>query len=146
MSLIRFGDFEIGQSQKFGDYLITEEEIIEFATKYDPHPFPLDAEFAKKTPFGALCASGWMTCSVMMRMLYDNFLKNSTSVGSPGVDSLQWRHPVYAGDRLSMSVEVTEVRASESRPNMGLVRSVIDVKNQNRKTVLTLVSLAMFLK
>ncbi len=146
MSLKRFGDFSVGQTEEFGNYLITEKEIIEFATKYDPHPFHLDAEFAKKTPFGGLCASGWMTCSVMMRMLYDNILQNSTSVGSPGVDSLRWLHPVYVGDHLKASSKVIETRSSKSRPNMGLVRGVIEVTNQDSKPVLSLISLVMFLK
>ena len=146
MSLKRFGDFSVGQTEQFGNYLITEKEIIEFATKYDPHPFHLDAKFAEKTPFGGLCASGWMTCSVMMRMLYDNILQNSTSVGSPGVDSLRWLYPVYVGDHLKTSFEIIETRLSKSRPNMGLVRGVIEVTNQDSKPVLSLVSLVMFLK
>tara|TARA_B100001939_G_scaffold343705_1_gene356868 strand:+ start:31030 stop:31506 length:477 start_codon:yes stop_codon:yes gene_type:complete len=145
MEYLTLEDFKVGEKKEFGDYLITKEEIIEFARKYDPQPFHLDEEAAAKTHFGGLIASGWMTCSVMMRMFCDHFLNRSASAGSPGVDELRWRKPVFAGDRLRCVIEVVEVTPSRSRPYLGTVRSKVLVLNQKDEVVLSLYSIAMFL-
>ncbi len=143
--MITFEHFKIGATDSFGDYLITEEEIIEFATKYDPQPFHTDPEFAKRTFHGQLIASGWMTCSVMMRMLCDNLMTNSSSIGSPGVEKLCWIRPVYVNDRLSVSVTALDVRLSKSKPGVGIVNYKVDVLNQKDELVMTLTSTGMFL-
>lgn len=140
-----FEDFTPGSREEFGDYLITEEEIIEFAKKYDPQPFHTDREFAKKSFHGELIASGWMTCSVMMRMLCDNFLTNSSSIGSPGVDNIRWKIPVFAGDRLKIIVECQQARESKSKPGVGIVNYMVNVINQKDETVMSLSSAGMFL-
>jgi len=140
-----FEDFIVGSTDSFGDYLITEEEIIEFATKYDPQPFHTDPEFAKKSFYGRLIASGWMTCSVMMRLLCDHFLTDSSSVGSPGVEKLRWIRPVFAGDRLKASATVVEARESKSKPGIGIVNYKVDVFNQKDEMVMSLTSTGMFL-
>jgi len=143
--MITFDDFEVGAITEFGDYLVTEEEIIEFAQKYDPQPFHLDPELAAKTPFGDLISSGWMTCSIFMRMLCDNVLNGSTSIGSPGVDELRWKRPVFAGDRLRVRSEVKEARQSRKRPEMGTTRNYVEVYNQKNEVVMSMTTNGMFL-
>lgn len=143
--MITFEHFKIGATDSFGDYLITEKEIIEFATKYDPQPFHTDPEFARRSFHGELIASGWMTCSVMMRMLCDNLLTNSSSIGSPGIEKLRWIRPVYVNDRLSVSVTALDVRLSKSKPGVGIVNYKVDVLNQKDDLVMTLTSTGMFL-
>lgn len=140
-----FEDFKAGSSETFGDYLITEKEIIEFATKYDPQPFHTDPEFAKKSFHGQLIASGWMTCSVMMRILCDNFLTDTKSIGSPGVEKLRWMRPVYAGDRLKVCAEIIATRESKSKPGIGIVTYKVAVLNQKDEMVMSLTSSGMFL-
>ncbi|MEP4337096.1 MAG: MaoC/PaaZ C-terminal domain-containing protein, partial [Roseobacter sp.] len=83
---IPFESFEVGQKQSFGAYKVTEEEIIEFAQKYDPQFFHLDHEAAKQSLFGGLCASGWHTCAMTMSMLVAIMDANGRSLGSPGID------------------------------------------------------------
>jgi len=140
-----FEDFSVGTTDEFGDYLITEKEIIEFAQKYDPQPFHTDPEFAKKSFHGELIASGWMTCAVMMRMLCDHLLTKSSSIGSPGVDKIRWLRPVYTGDSLKISAKILEARESKSKPGLGIVKYSVTVLNQNNKAVMSLTSTGMFL-
>ncbi|WP_321392977.1 MaoC family dehydratase [Emcibacter sp.] len=145
MTLFTLEDFQVGQTDEFGDYLITREEILEFAGKYDPQPFHTDEDYAQKMHFGALIASGWMTCSVMMRMFCDHFLNNSAGAGAPGVDELRWKKPVFAGDHLRCRTEVLEVIPSKSRPYLGTVKTKVEVLNQKDEIVLSLITIAMFL-
>ena len=98
-----FEDFESGMSYEFGEYYVTEEEILQFATMYDPQPFHLSDEEGKKTLFGGLCASGWHICSMAMSMIVGNMPKGDTgTLGSPGIDELRWHKPVFPGDTLRM--------------------------------------------
>lgn len=145
MTVLVYEDFEVGMTREFGDHLVTKQEIIEFAEKYDPHPFHLSEEEAAKTHFGALASSGWMTCAIMMRMVCDDFLLNSSSVGSPGVDELRWLKPVFVNDRLRGKVEVVSSRLSESKPDLGIVRYKMLVFNQKDEMVLSLIANGMFL-
>jgi len=140
-----FEDFKVGTTETFGNYLIRQEEIIEFAKKYDPQPFHVDPEYAKNSFHGQLIASGWMTCSVMMRILCDNFLTDSKSIGSPGVEKIRWTRPVFAGDHLKVSAEILTARESRSKPGIGIVTYKVDVLNQKDEMVMTLISTAMFL-
>lgn len=140
-----YEDFTAEISETFGDYLVTEQEIIEFAKKYDPQPFHTDVDFANKSFHGKLIASGWMTCAIMMRMFCDDFLTDSSSIGSPGVDNLRWIMPVYVGDRLKVRVKILETRKSKSKPGIGIVNYAVNVLNQNDETVMTLSSAGMFL-
>ncbi|WP_339861150.1 MaoC family dehydratase [Paremcibacter congregatus] len=143
--MLTFEDFTTGQITEFGDYLVTEEEIIEFATKYDPQPFHTDPKFAAKSFHGKLIGSGWMTTAIMMRMLCDNALTNSSSIGSPGVDNLRWIKPVYAGDRLRVHCEILSARESKTRPGVGIVVQKVAVLNQNDEAVMTLQPTSMYL-
>lgn len=137
MFKIFFEDIDVGQKDSFGHYEVTKEEIIEFASKYDPQPFHLDEEIAKQSVFGSLCASGWHTSAMLMRMIVDHMAKRGfAGMGSPGIDGIEWKKPVFPGDVLSAETEITAKRESQSRPNMGLMKSTYSVKNQKGEVVM----------
>ena len=146
LNFIPFETFQVGQVQNFGAYEVTEAEIIEFAQKYDPQFFHLDPEAAKKSLFGGLCASGWHTCAMTMSMLVENMDKHGRSLGSPGIDNLRWRRPVYPGDVLSVHMEVLELKPSKSRPEIGFVISKVTVHNQQKQDVMEFISKGIFPK
>ena len=142
--MIYFEDIEVGRETSFGRYEVTREEVIEFATKYDPQPFHLDDEAAAQTYFGRLSASGWHSCAMMMRMMADN-MKNidQAGLGSPGIDELRWLKPVYLGDVLRCEAEVIDKKASRSRPEMGSYRSTVRLINQDDVVVMTFISISL---
>lgn len=136
-----YEDLAIGQKQAFGRYEVTREEVIEFASKYDPQPFHLDDDAAAATHFGRLSASGWHTCAMTMAMLVENLKANrQAGLGSPGIDQLRWKKPVFPGDTLRCGSVVIEKRRSGSRPEMGIFKSSLTVFNQNDEPVLEMVS------
>ena len=136
-----YEDIAVGQQSAFGHYEVTREEVIDFARKYDPQPFHLDDEAAAKTHFGRISASGWHTCAMTMSMLVANLTANKQAgLGSPGVDELRWKKPVYPGDTLRCETEVIEKRRSASRPEMGVYRSRVRVLNQDDVPVMTFIS------
>lgn len=139
-----YEDLEVGAVSRFGSRLVGRDEVVAFARAYDPQPFHLSDEEAAKTHFGRLAASGWHTCAMTMAMIVEE--QESTGhqgLGSPGIDELRWRHPVYPGDTLRVETEVLEKRRSRSRPEMGIFRAETRVYNQNDVAVLTMVSNAM---
>ena len=137
-------DLVVGKKASFGHYPVTREEVIAFASKYDPQPFHLSDEAAAQTHFGRLSASGWHTCAMAMAMVVEN-LKDTghAGLGSPGVDELRWLKPVYPGDTLRMETEMMAVTPSRSRPEMGSFRSKATVFNQNDEPVLSYTSIAL---
>ena len=137
-------DFQVGQVREFGSYLVTREAVLDFAARFDPQPFHLDDEAAAASLFGRLAASGWHTCAMAMRMMCDAYLLDAASLGSPGLESLQWPKPVYPGDTLRMRLETLESRPLASRPMVGLVRSAWQVMNQHGETVLAMQGYGMF--
>ena len=130
-------DFEVGTTEEFGEYLVTEEEILEFASKYDPQAFHLSDEAAKATLFGGLCASGWHTCAIAMRMLVDNMPESNKSLGSPGIDELRWTKPVFPGDTLRVKTTVLSKTNSRSRPDVGSLQMQNEVFNQKNELVMS---------
>ncbi len=139
-----FEDIEVGSRNSFGNYKVTREEVIEFATKYDPQAFHLNDEAAAKTYFGKVSASGWHTCAMTMRMLVDDMAgQDVASLGSPGVDEIRWLRPVYPGDTLRCESEIIDKRQSSSKPEMGSYRSKITILNQDDQPVLTMVSIGL---
>ncbi len=139
--MMYFEDIETGSKQSFGRYEVTREEVIEFASKYDPQPFHLDDEAAASTHFGRLSASGWHTCAMTMRMLVENMAQvEQAGLGSPGIDDLRWIRPVYPGDTLRVESEVISKRRSRSRPDMGLFKSKVQVFNQDDELVMEMTS------
>jgi acyl dehydratase len=137
-------DLPVGTVMELGSISTTEEEIKAFARQFDPQPFHLDDEAAKRSLFGRLCASGWQTCGMCMRVTVDNFLSKSSSLGSPGLENLQWLNPVYPGDVLRVQHSITESRAMASKPTVGIIRGVWDVFNQDGKKVLHMEGYGMF--
>ena len=144
LKYIPFESFEIGQKQSFGIYEVTEDEIIEFASKYDAQFFHLDHEAAKDSLFGGLCASGWHTCAMTMSMMVENMDLHGRSLGSPGIDSLRWLRPVYPGDILSVQMEVLDTVPSKSRPNIGVVTNKVSVSNHKGVVVMEFTSKGIF--
>jgi len=137
-------DFYPGQVLETGGHSLSEEEIIDFARKYDPQPFHVNLEMAKQSYFGGLIASGWQTASICMRMICDLYLLESASLGSPGIDELRWVKPVRPGDTLSLKATVLETRASASRPEMGTMRACSEVYNQHGELVMHMTGVGMF--
>jgi len=129
-------DLQPGSVRELGTTTVSVEEIKEFAGRYDPQPFHLDEEAGRKSLFGGLCASGWQTCALAMRLTVDNMLRDSSSLGSPGLESLKWLKPVYPGDVLSLRHTITEARALRKRPETGIVRSLWELFNQHGDKVL----------
>lgn len=137
--MLYFEDLEVGKRRSFGRYEVTREEVIDFASKYDPQPFHLDDEAAAKTHFGRLSASGWHTCAMMMAMLVENMkAEQQAGLGSPGIDGLKWKKPVYPGDTLRLESVLLEKRRSASRPEMGIMKGHTQVFNQNDEIVMEL--------
>jgi len=139
-----FEDFPVGAVREFGGKTVSREEVLAFATEFDPQPFHLDDEAAKASVFGGLSASGWHTCAMVMRMMCDGYLNDSTSQGSPGIDNLRWLKPVKPGDTLRVRMTILEARVSAKRPQIGLVRSVWAVFNQQDEQVLSMEGWGMF--
>lgn len=131
-----FEDFTVGTEIPLGPYEVTRDEIVEFATEFDPQPFHLDEAAARDTMLGGLSASGWHTCSMMMRMMCEAYILDSTSQGSPGVDFVRWRRPVRPGDVLSGTTRVLSARLSQKRPTLGLAKLRTEIVNQDADTVL----------
>lgn len=144
MTQMYWEDFEVGREMQYGGHVVTEEEIIEFGREFDPQPFHVDPVAAMDSPYGGLIASGWQTAGFCMRMMVDNVLSQSASIGSPGVESLRWRQPVRVGDTLHVHATVLDRRASASRPEMGFVKNQFEVRNQHDEVVLDMVSQGMF--
>lgn len=130
-----FEDFTVGRIFELGSKVMTSAEIIEFASEFDPQPMHLSEEAGKASILGGLAASGWHTCSVFMRMTADVYILNSTSQGSPGVDYVDWKRPVLAGDSLTGTSIVLEARLLRSRPGYGIVKFENELRNQRGETV-----------
>jgi acyl dehydratase len=142
--MLYYEDIEVGSIQRFGSKLVTRDEVVDFAGKYDPQPFHLDDEAAAQTYFGRLSASGWHTGSMAMRMIVENMKANrQAGLGSPGIDELRWLKPVYPGDTLRCESELLEKRQSASKPEMGSFKSRLTVINQDDVAVMTMVSIGL---
>ena len=139
--MLYFEDIVVGSKSSFGQYEVTLDEVKAFASSYDPQQFHLDDDAAAKTHFGRISASGWHTCAMTMRMMVDNMKANAQAgLGSPGVDQLRWKKPVYPGDTLRVETEVLEKRRSKSRREMGIFKSRGVTYNQHGEPVLEMIS------
>lgn len=141
---IYFEDLTPGRVFELGAVEMSEDEIIEFATRFDPQPFHVDREAATQSPFGGIIASGWHTCSYCMRLIVDGMMSRAVSLGSPGVDEIRWLAPVRPGDRLSGRLTVEHARPSASNPSRGTVTFASEMENQDGVTVLSMRAVAMF--
>ncbi len=139
-----FEDFRVGEVIELGSYTITQESIIAFAREYDPQVFHTDPERAKDSAFGTLVASGWQTGGIMMRLLVDGVLKNAASMGSPGVEQIQWLVPVRPGDTLRGRITVLETIPSKSRPDRGTLKSLSELLNQHGEVVMRMTGIGFY--
>ncbi|MBV8852871.1 MAG: MaoC family dehydratase [Sinobacteraceae bacterium] len=138
-----FQHMQVGQRLRSGPRRVSEEEIIEFASRYDPQPFHIDAARARDSRWKGLIASGWMTCAVAMEMAVKLILAESDSLGSPGVDQLRWVNPVRPGDELTLLVEFLEKRLARNGVT-GVVRARWVLTNQEQLTVLEMTVISLF--
>jgi acyl dehydratase len=142
--MIYFEDLEVGEETYFGSYEVTREEVLEFARKYDPQPFHLSDEEAAKTHFGRIAASGWHTTAMTMAVIARYVVKHEQAgLGSPGIDDLRWKKPVYPGDTLHVRGTIIEKALSRSRPEMGSYRTQTIVTNQDDHAVMTFTSIVL---
>lgn len=139
-----FEDFHPGQEIDLGERRVSEEEIIAFARQFDPQPFHIDREAAGASIYGGVIASGWHTCSLMMRMVVDGLMGSSASMGSPGLDGVRWLRPLRAGDMLRVRYLTTQVKASGSKPDRGVVWSTWTATNQHGEEICTIDGMGMF--
>jgi acyl dehydratase len=137
-------DFPAGSVREFGGITLTAEEIMDFARQFDPQPFHLSEEAGKNSLFGGLCASGWHTCALAMRMMCDAYLLESASLGSPGLENIRWLKPVRPGDTLHVRSVVLEARPMDSKPHVGLLRTRWEMINQNNEEVMQMEGYGMF--
>jgi acyl dehydratase len=137
-------DLFVGKVIELGSREVSRDEIIEFARRYDPQPFHTDEEAAKISIYGGLIASGWHTCAMVMRLLYDGLLAHAASLGSPGVDSVRWLEPVRPGDTLHARMTIVDSRPSSSKPDRGTIKSKWEVLNQNDELVMTMEGVGMY--
>jgi acyl dehydratase len=144
MPKLHWEDFIAGQVAEYGPQTVTAEDIKAFAAEFDPQPMHLDEEAARHSLVGGLCASGWHTCAIMMRIVADGFILDSSSMGATGCEEIKWLAPVRPGDRLRVRMEVLATRASASRPDMGFVNARLDMLNADGVRVMTLTPHLMF--
>ena len=144
MTVRYWEDFKPGQVIELGSRTIDKDSILAFAREFDPQPFHTDEEAARHTIFGGLIASGWHTGSLSMRLFYDGLIKDVVSLGSPGFDELRWVKPVRPGDMLSARFTVLECVASRSKPDRGVIRALLETRNQHGEVVMTITAVNLF--
>jgi acyl dehydratase len=131
-----FDDYVPGTTYDCGSVSVDQADIISFAKAFDPQPFHVDPVAAASGPFGGLVASGWHTSALVMRQIVDNYLSNQTSLGSAGLDEIRWPYPVRPGDTLRVRVTVLEGRRSQSKPDRGIMKTLIEAHNQDGEPVM----------
>ncbi|MDQ1007402.1 acyl dehydratase [Streptomyces sp. V4I23] len=139
-----FEDFRTGDVHQLGTVTVTEEEVLEFARRFDPQPFHIDAELAKQSPFGGLIASGFHTASLFMRRYVDGLLAYSACAGSPGIDEIRFHRPVRPGDVLTARLEVLGSRPSLMSPTTGIVQPRCELVAQDGTVVFSMILHSIF--
>jgi acyl dehydratase len=141
-----YEDYQPGSVYEYGYATVTEAEIIDFATRFDPQPIHTDPAYAAAGPFGGIIASGWHTAGIAMRLIADHYLSRVASLASPGVDELRWPAPVRPGDRLRLRMTVLDARTSRSKPDRGIVRTRAELLNSGGQPVLSLTAMNILLR
>jgi len=141
---MKFAELPTGRTITLGPVSVTEQEILDFAGKYDPQWFHTDVERSNAGPWGGLIASGWQTCGLAMSLVVREILEGSESFGSPGLKYLKWLNPVRPGDQLTVTVEILENRISASKPDLGILHWRWLVHNQTGMPVLDLEATSLF--
>ena len=132
-----FEDYTVGATYVCGSFTVTEDEIIQFASRYDPQVMHIDRNLAATGPFGGIIARGWHTVARTMRLVVDNFLPHD-GLAAPGIDELRWPRPVRPGDTLTLHATVQEARRSRTKPDRGLIHSLLEVLNQDGEVAMTM--------
>jgi len=141
-----FEDTVVGVRREIGQHTVSEEEIVRFASEFDPQPFHVDRTAAEASVYGGLIASGWHTCALAMRSLVDGHLARTAALGSPGIDELRWLRPVRPGDTLTFYATALEARPSKSKPDRGVVVSLTEAVNQTGEVVMTMRGMTLTLR
>jgi acyl dehydratase len=136
-----FDDYLPGATYDCGSFSVSEDEIVSFAEQFDPQPFHVDPGAAARGPFGGLVASGWHTAALVMRQLVDHYLSAEASLGSPGLDEIRWPNPVRPGDTLRVRATVMEARRSLSKPDRGIMKTVVEAADQDGRTVMRAIAI-----
>ena len=144
MSKLHWEDFQPGAIAIYGPRLVTREEILAFAAEFDPQPMHLDEMAGAASMMGGLGASGWHSCCLLMRMIADGFILNSSSMGGPGIEEVRWLKPLRPGTNIRVRSTVVETRASGSRPQMGLAKFKFEVLDEAETVLTTMVTTLMF--
>jgi len=131
-------DYVPGTVHELGTVSATEAEIVDFAMRFDPQPMHVDVEFAARGPFGGLIASGWHTCSLMMRPYALHYLSPVSSLSAPAIDELRFLRPTRPDEPLRVRVTVEDARRSASKPDRGVVRSRVELLDRDGAQVMTL--------
>jgi acyl dehydratase len=135
-----FEDYAVGEEAKYGPIEVENDAMIEFARQWDPQPFHVDPVAARNSLYGGIIASGWFTCALAMKTLVVNYLSPESSLGSPGLDNLQWLAPVRAGDALWLHCVVLEARPSKTKPDRGILKTKIELSSTGGQQVLSMVA------
>ena len=140
---MKYADLIVGQVIDCGKRVVSEQEMLEFARKYDPQPFHIDRAYAASSQWQGLIASGWLSCGVAMELVARKILNGSESIGSPGIDELRWERPLRPNDEVRVSVHVLESRISSSG-KYGVVRWRWQMHNQADELVMHLTCTSLF--
>ncbi len=141
---MKFSEFRVGQVIHHPPVVLSEAEMIDFAQKYDPQWFHTNPEASRSGRWGGLIGSGWLTCSLAMRMAVDAALHDSESFASPGVDKVRWMLPTRPGDALRLEMHIDSVRVSSTRSDLGILRWTWSMFNQNDQQVLEVEATSLF--
>ena len=144
MPKLHWEDFQPGAVAVYGPRLVTREEIVAFAAEFDPQPMHLDEAAASATMLGGLGASGWHSCCLLMRMIADGFILDSSSMGAPGIEEVSWLAPLRPGTRIRIRSTVLDKRESKSRPEMGMVKFNFELLDEAEAPLTTLITTLMF--
>ena len=140
-----FEDYAPGRTHECGSVGVDAASIISFAKEFDPQPFHVDPAAAASGPYRGLIASGWHTAALVMRLLVEHYLSAEASLGSPGLDEIRWPHPVRPGDTVRVRATVVEARRSLSKPDRGIIKTVVEAVNQDGRTVMRAVAINFLL-
>ncbi|PZO02134.1 MAG: dehydratase [Hyphomicrobiales bacterium] len=142
--MLYFEDFIVGETVSTGSIAVSQDDIVAFASRFDAQDFHVDPVAAQTSFVGTLIASGWHSCSLLMRLMAESFLLNSSGMGAPGIEEVKWLRPVQPGDVLHGRRTAIEAKPSRSRPEMGLVQFRLELLNQREEPVLDQVNWIMF--
>ena len=145
MAKLYWEDLQPGAVSVSGPRLVTREEIVAFAAEFDPQPMHLDEAAASATLLGGLAASGWHSCCLLMRIMADGFVNQTSSMGAPGVEEVRWLKPLRPGTQVRVRTTVLDKRASNSRPEVGFVRCRAEMIDE-RDDVITSFTSPLMLK